>query len=348
MGIGKTKIAVRADGGPNVGMGHTQRCLALSSQLKKKGAKILFISKKNEAVENKIKEEGFEVITLKDNIGLKEDLKNTINTIKNRGVDVVITDSYAIDEYYLTEIKKIVPFLVSIDDLARISFPSDTVINQNIYAKKLNYHSSTGRTKFLLGPKYALLREEFSNVGKRKINEKVKNILITLGGADPLNLTPKILKILDRINQDFEITVVIGPFFRNRVEIEKTAEEIDKKVELMYDSHKMSELMLNSDLAIAGGGTTLYELASTGTPALAFRLADNQLRNIKGMAEAGILINMDWGKEWAEKRLYKEIEKLIDNYPLRKEMNKLGQQLADGEGAFNSVKEILSLHNFKT
>ena len=28
------------------------------------------------------------------------------------------------------------------------------------------------------------LREEFSDPGKRKVNEKVKNILITLGGAD--------------------------------------------------------------------------------------------------------------------------------------------------------------------
>jgi len=45
---------------------------------------------------------------------------------------VMITDSYAIDKHYLAEIKRIVPLLVSIDDLANISFPSDIVINQNI------------------------------------------------------------------------------------------------------------------------------------------------------------------------------------------------------------------------
>lgn len=334
------KIAVRADGGPNIGMGHVQRCLVLCNQLKKSGAEIFFISKKNEAIEKKIKQEGFEVITLKNNIGLEEDLRNTINAVKTYEADVVITDSYAINEHYLAEIKRIAPLLVSIDDLARISFPSDIVINQNIYAKKLNYHSSTGRTKFLLGPKYALLREEFSNLGKRKINEKVKNILITLGGSDFFNLTPRILKILDKINQDFKITVVIGPFFKNISEIKKTAKEINKKVELIRDSYEISKIMFGSDLAIAGGGTTLYELAATGTPALAFCLAENQLRNIKGMAEAGTLVNMGWGNEWKEEKLYREINNLVNNYMARKKMSRSGQQLVDGKGCLRIVKII--------
>lgn len=331
--IQEIKIAVRADGGSNIGMGHIQRCLALSGQLRKNGAKIVFVSKKDETIEKKIKEEGFEVIALKTNIGLEEDLKDTINTIEARRTDVVITDSYAIDEGYLTEIKKIVPLLVSIDDLAEIFFPSDIVINQNIYAKNLNYRSLTGKTEFLLGPKYTLLREEFSNLGKRKINEKVKNVLITLGGSDFFNLTPKILKLLDGISQDFEITVVIGPFFKNIVEIERTTKEINKKVELVYNSHKMNKIMLASDLAVTGGGITLHELAVTGTPALAFCLADNQLRNIKGMAETGTLINMGWGNNWGEERFYKKINELIDNHVLRRRVSKLGQELVDGKGS---------------
>lgn len=335
------KVAVRADGGPNIGMGHVQRCLTLSSELKKNGAGVLFISKKDETIEKKIKQEEFEVIALKDNIDLKEDLKNTINAIKTHRVNAVITDSYAVNEYYLTEIKKTVPLLVSIDDLAKISFPSDIVINQNVYAKDLDYHSSTGRTKFLLGPKYALLREEFSNLSKRKINEKVKNILITLGGSDSFNLTPKILKVLDRISRNFKITVVVGPFFKNVPEIEKTAEEINKNVELIYNSYEMSRIMLASDLAITGGGTTLYELAAAGTPALAFYLAENQLRNVQGMAEVGTLVNMGWGNNWTQKKFYEKIDELTGNHVLRERMSKSGQELVDKKGSQRAVNSIL-------
>lgn len=326
------RIAIRADGGPNIGMGHVQRCLALGSKLKKNQAEILFISKKDEAIKKKIKQEGFEIISLKNNIDLKEDLEDTINAIKAHKVDVVITDSYAIDEHYLAEVKKRVPLLVSIDDLAEIPFPSDIVINQNVYAKDLDYRSSTGRTKFLLGPKYALLREEFSNSDKRKINEKVKNILVTLGGTDSFNLTPKVLKILDGMKQDFKITAVIGAFFRNIVEIEKTAEDIEKKVELLYDSHKMSKIMFASDLAITGSGTTLYELAATGTPALAFCLAENQGENIKTMSEYGIVVNLGQGNKLIEERFYNKVDSLIENSKLRENMSELGQQLVDGKG----------------
>lgn len=335
------KVAVRVDGGPNIGMGHIQRCLALSSQLREKGAEILFVSKKDETIKKKIKQEGFKIIALNDNIDLGEDLKDTINAIKANRVDTVITDSYAIDEYYLTEIKKIVPLLVSIDDLAKISFPSDIVINQNIYAKNLNYRSLIGKTKFLLGPKYALLREEFSNLGKRKINEKVKNILITSGGSDSFNLTPRILKVLDRISQDFKITMVIGPFFKNIAEIEKTIKEIDKKAELIYDSYRMSKIMFASDLTITGGGTTLYELAATGVPALAYCLADNQEKNIKGMSGTGTLINMGWGNKLDKEAFRKEVSKLADRQILRKRMSRKGQELVDGKGSWRVSKVIM-------
>jgi spore coat polysaccharide biosynthesis predicted glycosyltransferase SpsG len=40
----------------------------------------------------------------------------------------------------------------------------------------------------------------------------------------------------------------------------------------------MSKLMLKSDIAISSGGSTLYELALTKTPALVLLQAENQVR----------------------------------------------------------------------
>lgn len=341
------KIAIRADGGPNIGLGHIQRCLALSSQLQKSGLGILFIIKRNEVVKEKIEQEGFEVIELKDNLNLEEDLGHTIEVIRNNKVDILITDSYGFDEKYLIETKKSVGLLVSIDDLAVIAFPSDIVINQNIYANELNYHSSIDKTKFLLGPKYALLREEFANLGKRKISPKIKNVLVTLGGSDRFNLTPKILNVLDTIEEDFNITAVIGHFFNNVPEIQNTVKKMSKKAELIYNSSQMTDLMLSSDLAITGGGTTLYELAATGTPAFAFCLADNQVKNVKGMAKTGTVIDMGWGNEWKAENLYKEINELINDYIPRKKMSKLGQKLVDGKGNQRVSDIILKEKEFR-
>lgn len=335
-----TKIAIRADGGSKIGLGHIQRCLALSSQLQKRGMEIHFITKRNSVVKEKIEQGGFEVVELERNLNLEEDLKYITEILESNEIGVLITDSYEFDEKYLIEVKKSVELLVSIDDLAEIAFPSDIVINQNIYAKELNYPSLTGKTKFLLGPQYTLLREEFANLGKRKINEKVQKVLVTLGGSDPFNLTPKILNVLDTIEEDFNITAVIGHFFNNVSEMERIIKKMSKKAELIYSSSEMANLMVSSDLAITGGGTTLYELAATGTPALAFCLADNQVKNVKGMAKAGTVIDIKWGNKWKVENFYKEISELINSHLLRVKMSKSGQKLLDGKGG-KKISEII-------
>jgi len=143
------KIAIRADGNANIGLGHIQRCLTLSSQLKKKGAKVIFVVKEDKIVKEKVKQEGFEVIELEHNLNLDKDLRYIVKTIKENKIDILITDSYEFDEKYLIEVKKNVALLVSIDDLAEIAFPSDILINQNIYAKELSYRSLTAKTEFL-------------------------------------------------------------------------------------------------------------------------------------------------------------------------------------------------------
>lgn len=342
-----TKIAIRADGGSKIGLGHIQRCLALSSQLQKRGMEIHFITKRNRVVKEKTEQGGFEVVELERNLNLEEDLKYTTEILKSNEIGVLITDSYEFDEKYLIEVKKSVGLLVSIDDLAEITFPSDIVINQNIYAKDLEYHSLTGKTKFLLGPKYALLREEFANLGERKINEKVQKVLVTLGGSDCFNLTPKILNVLDTIEEDFNITAVIGHFFNNVFEMERITKKMSKKAELIYNSSEMANLMVFSDLAVTGGGTTLYELAATGTPALVFCLADNQYKNVKMMVEAGTIINLGWRNKWKTGNFCKEMNKLINNHLLRVKMGKSGQKLVDGKGNSRCAQLISDLYNAK-
>jgi len=337
-----TKVAFRVNGGQKIGMGHVERCFALAKVVKKKNRRIFFICKKDKYIRYKVKENGFRLVELNGNISLKEDLKETISFLKDKKIDILVTNSYGINQSYLRNIKKRTSvLLVSIDDLAKFSFPSDIVINQNVYAEELNYNSLTGRTKFLLGPEYTLLRKEFTKLSPRKINRKVKNVLLTFGGTDLLNLTPRILGNLDRIEEKFETTVIIGPFFSNIEEIEKVSQKISKKINLVYNSSQISKWILKSDITISGGGTTLYELAATGTPAISFCLANNQKRNIKAMAERGVVIGIVQPDKINGRLFCQKVKQLLGNYRLRKKMSTLGQELVDGNGAYRVNKIIL-------
>lgn len=333
------KIGIRADGGPNIGIGHIERCLTLSQQLRKDGAEIFFITKRNKSVSEKIRAEGFDILEFSPDLNLVEDLRYTLHKLNIKRAKIAITDSYAIEEYYLNQLAALTE-LITIDDFASFSFPSDIVINQNIYADKLKYRSLTSKTKFLLGPKFALLRPEYSNLERRKIESKIKKILITLGGADFHNLTPRILEVLGAIDQDFSITIMIGTFFTSQRQIMKAMQKFQSKtIRLIRFKNEFHKILFEHDLAITGGGTTTYALAATGTPALSFRLANNQKQNIQSLANYGTLIDLGWGNKLDKTRLKKLVINLMENFHLRQKMAQLGQMLVDGQG----VKRICSI-----
>ncbi|WP_418791004.1 UDP-2,4-diacetamido-2,4,6-trideoxy-beta-L-altropyranose hydrolase [Phosphitispora sp. TUW77] len=343
----KIQVAVRADGGPQIGMGHIMRCLALAKAMEKiENLQIIFISVKNSAVSRLIAENSYKVIEIVENKPEKE-IEEVNDILHKHDINIVITDSYSFDRTYLERIGYAADVVVSIDDLNRIVFPSDIVINGNIYAPCLNYRPGRSDTEFLLGTDYVLLREEFIQKGNRSINNEVKHVLVSVGGSDPLNLTPKILQALDRLPFDFDVKVVIGPGFNNLHKIVESAGKIQKPVEVLHNVKTMVPLMMLCDLAVTGGGTTLYELSCTGTPAVTLLQADNQEAAAAEMALQGAVINMGMGDEVSVPELASAIIQLCADREKRTAMSKKGQILVDGYGCQRCALKILQKFHTK-
>ncbi|GAB6100062.1 UDP-2,4-diacetamido-2,4,6-trideoxy-beta-L-altropyranose hydrolase [Halanaerocella petrolearia] len=334
------KVAFRVDGGVKAGLGHIMRSLALARSFPRE-IELTFITKSGQKVKDLIKERGYDVLQLDSSLNYTVEVREVKELIKDNDFDILITDFYEIGQDYLLELKEVVDKLVSIHDFAPYVFPSDMVINGNVYAPDIDYQSYAGDTEFLLGTDYTLIREEFQNIPQREINQQVNKILVTVGGSDTLNLTPRILQALDRLNIDLQIDVVIGPGFENVEEIISITRQSDLEVALHFNVKRMSELMLNNDLAISAGGSTLYELAVTGLPAITLLQAENQILVAENMEEQGAVNNLGFGDQVTSKELSHKIKELIDNFSLRKEMSQQGQQLVDGQGAQRVVENLL-------
>lgn len=356
-------IAFRADGGPEIGMGHIMRCLALASAFPD-DVEILFITKNNKNVVNLINQKSFKVLTIDVDSDNKSEVRLLKKIIKDKNIDFLITDSYKISQEYLIEVSKELDKLVSIHDLTPFPSPADIVINGNIYAPKLNYQSYYGGTKFLLGPAYTLFRDEFKALPPKRVTRQVKNILVTVGGSDRLNLTPKIIRAFklmeERLHEnDFKcfdgngqfggyckleelsINIVIGPLFTNISDIKEEMTHSSLKISLLYNVQKMSGLMINSDLAISAGGSTLYELAATGTPTLTLLQAENQVLLAEEMERVGVSINLGFGDCFDEEEIYINILEMIRCYQARLTMSRKGQKIFDGQGPERCARVIL-------
>jgi spore coat polysaccharide biosynthesis predicted glycosyltransferase SpsG len=106
---------------------------------------------------------------------------------------------------------------------------------------------------------------------------------------------------------------------------------------LLHDVENMASLMDGTDLAIAAGGTTAWELAATGVPALLGRVAPNQDAVVRALARHGAAI--DVGRFDGD--VAAQLEGLAAD-PIRMDsMRSSGMRLVSREGAGAVVSEML-------
>lgn len=339
------KAVFRVDGGGNIGFGHIMRCLSLAEGLRERDIQSIFITRDIDSeAKRRIVANGHLMERLPPEIDLKEDLNSTINLIKKYQPDLVITDSYEIDQHYLEQLKRLDVTLMSIDDLVDFHFCSDIVLNQNIGVKVTEY-STERYTKLLLGPKYALLRKELRDRGRTKeIKEGAENILVSLGGTDPDNQSLKVAKALKGLKDDVKVTVIMGPGYQYE-KILREEIKTDKRIILTRDPKDIFGLIEKSDIAISAGGSTCYELAYLGVPNIILVLADNQRKIADGLDSYGISINLGWFEDVTEEGIKEAVGELIENRERREEMNMKGRELVDGKGVERVVEEICAVIN---
>lgn len=330
-------IAIRVDGGKNIGMGHIMRCIVLAKELKKKN-EVFFLCRYDKCKSeeyiigiNKIESEGFTVIK----ISCDDTINDIILVQKKFNIDILITDSYDVDEFYFDKLKEYFLFTGYIDDINICRLNVDFIINQNINAKYIKYNTDPNKnTKLFLGPKYCLLREEFKCNINKKIKNEVENILLTVGGSDKKYDTLKILKVLIKTGK--VINVVIGNAFDK--ELIKLIKLISNNNVNLYENANMSQLMQEADLAISACGSTVYELAAMQVPTIGVIIADNQIGICDKMDELGLIVSVREKNSYSIKKLEYEINNLIYNKNKRIELVENQKKVINE----NSVHELIN------
>lgn len=300
------KIAIRADGGSQIGMGHIMRTLVLAKELAKTND-VFYICKVDNSLSSKyksgidkVKAEGFNVVTINEN--------NIINDLKNIAVDCLITDSYDVNEEYFNLTKGMFEITGYVDDMNLHYFNVDFIINQNIGAEEYSYKANKD-TRLFLGTNYTMLREEFRKNPNKNIKKEVQNFMITVGGADPNGITNIICNYVKDL--EFKFHIVIGPSFREE-NIKKLIylENLKDNINLYFNAN-MIEIMNECDIAISACGSTLYELSACRVPVLGLIIADNQEKIAHKMHEEGLIYNLGWYKDLTKDIILDNIKKNI-------------------------------------
>lgn len=332
------KLVIRVDASTQIGTGHVMRCLALAQAWQDAGGDIMFImATKAPLLEPILKSEGIEIIYIPVKIGSVEDARETVNLSCKFNANWVVADGYKFAGEYQKIIKDNNLNLLIIDDYGHAKhYYADIVLNQNISADEGLYLHRESYSQLLLGVKYTLLRREFWQWQgwKKEIPTVACKILVTLGGSDADNVTLKVIQALQLLKLDYlEAVIVVGGSNPHYEQLKSVCLHGKFSIHLKRNVKNMPELMAWADMAIAGGGSTNWELAFMGLPSIILVLADNQQRVAEKLSTMKITVNLGCYESVSSTEIALALKALMDAPKARMKMCQQGQKLVDGGGA---------------
>jgi UDP-2,4-diacetamido-2,4,6-trideoxy-beta-L-altropyranose hydrolase len=342
-------LIVCADCGIKVGTGHVMRCVALAQAWRRAGGAVTFLVREGLAgIEERIRAEGFLLRTLpSEGGGSAEDF---VRAVLGAGCPIAVLDGYSFGASEQAAISGAGMRVLTIEDYGHASdYPVRWVLNQNAYATPEMYGRANRDSKLLLGPAYALLRDEFSPwIGwKRAIPERARKILITIGGSDPDNASERILQSLALLGSshgdstgDLEAILVVGSGNPHLQSLQAAVDHCPVPVRMMRNVQNMPALMAWADVAIAGAGVTSYELCYMGLPSMLLIVAENQRRTAERLSELGMAVNAGTSREFRAELFAGELQALLESSERRKGMCRAARESVDGLGS-ERVRAVL-------
>ena len=341
-------LILRADADSQIGIGHVIRCLALSQAWQDRGGRSTFIaSSLSPALRSMLMTEGSRVRLIDDRPGSLADAAATAELVKRFREPWVVLDGYRFDVDYQKTLKDSGCRLLCLDDNGYVDFYcADIVLNQNLHADERLYANKDARTRLLLGPRFSLLRRQFRNrpTTGRNTAPFAGRLLVTMGGGDQNNVTMRVIKAIKGIKSaNFNTKVVVGQTNPHLDSLARVIGETDGAYTLLENVTDMAGLMAWADMAVSGGGSTCWEIACMGLPAVVLTTFDNQEHIADRLNERGIVRGLGWHEAVDDNRLRDAIWELSISAKQRRDMSLNGRRLVDGKGVDRTIRAMSAL-----
>jgi UDP-2,4-diacetamido-2,4,6-trideoxy-beta-L-altropyranose hydrolase len=353
-------IAIRVDASSEIGTGHFMRCLTLAAALKQRGERVRFVSRHlPEYLQDMLAEKNLEfslIGTRHDDVILDElaharwlgvsqsqDAVDTIQALSDVAWEWLIVDHYALDSRWESKLRDRAKKILAIDDIADRQHDCDLLLDQNLYADmETRYNGKVPiHCQLLLGPRYALLRDEFRKQREqtKPRSGSVKRVLVFFGGIDVNNCTASAIDALAGMDIfDLHVDVVIGALHPRREKIQTVCQRLGYFCHVQTE--RMAELMADADLAIGAGGSASWERCCLCLPALLVALADNQILIAKALDSYGACVYLGTSNTVTSEIMQEAIVSLLNTRSQIKILSEKACSLVDGSGVHRVCQEV--------
>jgi UDP-2,4-diacetamido-2,4,6-trideoxy-beta-L-altropyranose hydrolase len=330
-------LAIRTDGGSEIGYGHLVRSNALAEEILDRGHNVSVVTARPVPAKS-VFLESVEIIELQS----RDDPEEVVDWLEATSIDAVFTDSYQADTEYQRKIQDQVPLAVLQDD-NRHAICADLFINGNLYALEIDYQFVCKEPTTYLGTDYLLLRREVHKKAKAKPpwRKHPERAIVMMGGSDITNLMPGVIRAFDGLN--LRVDAIVGPGFSSEQEksVRDAAADVSANVTVSRNPDDLVERMFQADFAVSTSGSTTYELLALGTPIISIPVADNQEPIAGSLMENQLAIVLN--RKAQKVNIEKTIQTYISESEMRKYHQKRGMKFVDGKGTRRVANGIENL-----
>ena len=339
------ELFIRADADSQIGIGHVIRCLALSQAWQDRGGRSTFIAARlSPALQAMLEGEGIRIYLIDARPGSRKDAHETKALVKKFNPSWIVLDGYHFEANYQKTLKDSNCRLLCIDDNGHADFYSaDIILNQNLHADERLYAKKVAHALLLLGPRFCLLRRQFRDrtSSVRKTASIASRLLVTMGGGDQNNVTLRVVKAIKRIGTaEFTAKIVFGQTNPHLYSLTRVIGDIDGAFTLLKNVADMAGLMAWADMAISGGGSTCWEMACMGLPAVVLTTFVNQQQNTERLSKLGVIKALGWHQDCEDANIVNSIELLATDPIQRNNMSQKAEQLVDGHGVIRTIQSM--------
>ncbi len=339
------RLLIRADASRVIGAGHVMSCLALAQAWQDAGGTAEFAcAEVPPSLADRLRQEGFRVHALDVVPGSSIDadqLRSLGESVKPAWV-VVDGDRFRPD--FQAAVQDDRWSVLVIDDEARQpAYHGQVILNQNLGISADLYKGPAPLSRLLIGCRYAMLRREFRSRPRSPVefSDRVRRVLVSLGGADPFNYTRLVVDACCRAAiPDCELHVLIGHANPSQGCGLPSGQAGGKRVVEHRTPANLAELMAGCDMAIVAAGSSIYEIAYLGVPLVAIVTVDNQRAGAAELERLGGAVRIDANDSAALRQLDKTIETFAQSPAQRRRCAEIARALVDGRGAIRVVEEL--------
>jgi UDP-2,4-diacetamido-2,4,6-trideoxy-beta-L-altropyranose hydrolase len=323
------KIGIIVEGNEVIGLGHIIRCKNIAKYLNSRLTDVTLILP-----------ESFDKTLIEDfdNILVPNDkwfnIKNNHEYYKNllKDFDSVLLD--LIEQKY-SEFSFLEELPLFITSLTLFEFKYENYFgNVALFPTISKSIRSNGNTVINSGPQFFIIDDKIKNAKRiLSTNNSIPTILISMGGADPANITEKVIKSTDYLNFDYKAIVIAGMVNKNKGHI-KSLVARRSNFKFYEFVNNIENVYAQIDFAIINGGNTRYELTYLQIPYACISIHKTQNNINKNVTNLFGGLNLGIYNEITENYIAIKIQKAISS---PETLNNIKQKMKNFKGGNGQI-----------